>query len=199
MRLRFSWFTFGAVAGALFVSALAARVIAGPSAPATIQQTMDHLIDPAADALWGSVGTIESARGEERRAPSTRAQWRQIEQHARNLIAGATLLQQPRLPVGMNGHGLLADADTPGIRTAAQIRRDIDANPAHFRQAAERLRLAGVDALAAARARSPQRLLAAGAAIDAACEACHSAYWYPRTPPLPLPSPDAFGRGGIHP
>ena len=37
------------------------------------------------------------------------------------------------------------------------------------------------------------------AAIDAACEACHAAYWYPRTPPLPLPDDAAFARRAFHP
>lgn len=75
----------------------------------------------------------------------------------------------------------------PGIRTAAQIESDIKADPKRFAAAAERLRLAGLQAQSAIQKRDSAALIEAGAAMDAACEACHSAYWYPRTPALPLP------------
>ena len=64
---------------------------------------------------------------------------------------------------------------------------DIKADPKRFAAAAERLRLAGLQAQSAIQKRDSAALIEAGAAMDAACEACHSAYWYPRTPALPLP------------
>jgi hypothetical protein len=41
-------------------------------APASIQQTMLTKIDPASDALWASVGTVETARGTTHRARAAR-------------------------------------------------------------------------------------------------------------------------------
>lgn len=154
--------------------------------PATIQQIMDGAVDPGADGLWGSVGDIETAKGLEHKAPNSDADWARDEAFAKQVIDGAAQLETPR-PVGGNGHGALADASTPGIRTAAQIAGDIQADPKRFAAAAERLRQGGILAQTAIQKRDSVALIEAGAAIDAACEACHSAYWYPRTPPLPLP------------
>ena len=166
--------------------------------PPSIELTMAQVIDPAADALWESVGTVEAAGGETVRAPRTDAEWKQAQDHAEALIAGTRVLHRPDLIVGGVGHGL-ADASTPGIRTPRQIGEDIARDPTRFHAAADRLRTAGEQARAAILARDPQRLIAAGAAMDAACEACHAAYWYPRTKPLALPPPDQFGKIATNP
>ena len=160
--------------------------------PASVQQTMDLLIDPAADALWASVGTSVSARGSRVHQPHTDAEWAKVARYAQSLVSGAKRLQTPGIPVGANAHSRLADADTPGTRTAAQIRADINADPARFRAAAIRLEEVSNDALTAARKHDAAGILDAGGALDAACEACHAAYWYPRTPPQRLPSPEEF-------
>jgi cytochrome c556 len=160
--------------------------------PTSVQQTMDLLIDPAADALWASVGTSVSSRGTRVHEPRNAAEWAKVASYAQSLISGAKRLQTPRLPVGANAHSRLADANTPGTRTAAEIRADIDADPARFRAAAIRLEEVSNDALRAARKRDVAGILDAGGALDAACEACHAAYWYPRTVPQALPSAKEF-------
>lgn len=182
---------------AILLSTGAAR--ANRPAPASIQQTMLTKIDPASDALWASVGTVETAHGTQYRAPRNAAQWRQVVGYADTLIAGARHLQTRGLPVGATAHSRLADANTPGTRTAPQIRADIAADPARFARAAHALEVASVSARAAALAHRPEALIEAGAAIDAACEACHAAYWYPRTRPLTLPEDGAFAARAIKP
>jgi hypothetical protein len=184
------------------ITAVAANYQAPPAPsavvkPGSIQQTMDLLIDPSADALWESVGTSQTAAGTQIKAPKNDAEWQKVAGYAQSLITGAKRLQTPRLPVGENAHSKLADADTPGTRTAIQIRDDIDANPAKFKAAAIRLEEASNAALNAARTHDAQGVLAAGAALDAACEACHAAYWYPRTKPLRLPSTSEFEKNAI--
>ena len=47
--------------------------------------------------------------------------------------------------------------------------------------------------------RDTDAFLDAGARIDAACEACHAAYWYPRDPPRSLPDPAVFAKTAIRP
>jgi hypothetical protein len=42
---------------------------------ADMKQLMTAVVDPAADVIWGSVGTIVSAEGVEERAPKTDEQW----------------------------------------------------------------------------------------------------------------------------
>ena len=161
------------------------------TAPLSIQDVMDSVVDPSADALWEVAGTVVTKQGPVDRRPRTAGQWAQARGLAQRLAQGARLLQTPR-PVGANGHWVLADASTPGIRSAKQIEADIARDPARFRQAAHRLELTARDAVQAIDRKDVPSLLDAGARIDAACEACHSAYWYPRTPPRPLPAPEAF-------
>ncbi len=181
------------VAGATYALAAATH-----AQSRSIQQLMIQHIDPAADTLWGAVGLEETARGTHERAPATNAKWDALIPHAQAVIDGAEALKHVHLPVGGKTHGLLADASTPGIRSAQQIRADIDRDPAKFAAAADRLQRAGRDALSAVVARDAARLTVAGAAMDGACESCHAAYWYPRQR-LTLPSADAFGRKAIHP
>jgi hypothetical protein len=42
---------------------------------ADVKQLMTAVIDPAADVVWGSVGTIVSEKGTEERAPRTDEEW----------------------------------------------------------------------------------------------------------------------------
>jgi hypothetical protein len=196
-KLRLIPITVAALSMLGMTAAYSAATHAAP--PASIQDTMATRIDPASDGLWGAVGTEETASGTHLRAPRNAAQWQAVTGLAQTLVEGARHLQTPHLPVGANAHSRLADADTPGTRTAADIRADIDADPARFQAAAHRLELASAQALSAARRHDPQGVITAGAAIDAACEACHAAYWYPRTPPLHLPPPDQFGAQAYKP
>ncbi|MEI9889325.1 MAG: hypothetical protein WDN45_00590 [Caulobacteraceae bacterium] len=184
-------------------AALAAILLAGqaPAAqppPRTIQSVMDTVVDPSADALWETAGAVVTAKGSASRRPRTPAQWAKARTLALRLVSGARLLQAPR-PVGENGHWTLADAATPGIRTAAQIQADIGHDPKRFYAAAARLERTAQDAADALDRRDLDAFLDAGARIDAACEACHAAYWYPRDPPKSLPDPAVFARTAIRP
>jgi hypothetical protein len=158
--------------------------------PQTIQAIMDTIVDPSADGLWGSVGVVETRDGTQNRALKSPAEWSHVRVLAGRLAGGAAALRSPR-PVGENGGGGLADATAPGARTASDIAREIAADPARFHAHADRLRQGAELAARAADAHDADGLLKAGAAIDAACEACHAAYWYPRAH-LVLPSPEAF-------
>jgi cytochrome c556 len=206
MKLPASAIRYVYVVGLLSVAALAlAAGLQKPQTtnqkivPASVQQTMDLLIDPASDKLWASVGTDVTVHGTHERAPHTDAEWLKVAGYAQSIVDGAKRLQTPGIPVGANAHSRLADADTPGTRTAEQIRADIDADPERFKAAAIRLEEAGSNALTAAHTHNPAGVLSAGAALDAACEACHAAYWYPRTTPQHLPSPDEFAAKALRP
>ncbi len=171
---------------------------AAEPAPKTIQSIMDTVVDPSADALWESAGTVVTAKGAKPHAPFTPEAWAKARALALKVADGAKLLQTRR-PVGENGHWALADASTPGIRTAAQIESDIARNPKKFYTAAARLQRTAQDAADALGRRDVDAFLDAGARIDAACEACHAAYWYPRNPPRPLANPAVFARTAIRP
>jgi cytochrome c556 len=132
-------------------------------------------IDPAADSLWDSVAFIASEKGEEDRRPRTAAQWAAVRQKARALIEAAAELEVP----GRRVSALLASPG-PGELSAADIQRRIDADSGAFAKRARVLQSAARKALAAIDAQDADALMSAGGVIDAACEACHVVYWYPR-------------------
>jgi cytochrome c556 len=172
-------------------AAAASGASSASGAGESVQAVMDSIIDPSADDLWKVAGTVVTAGRSVTRQPRTPAEWAHARTLAARLQAGARMLQTAR-PVGANGHWRLADAATPGIRTSVQIQADIDHDPQRFYQAARRLELTAQDAVAAVDHHDIPAFLDAGARIDAACEACHAAYWYPRQPAGPLPAPEVF-------
>lgn len=159
---------------------------------ATVQALMSEQVDPAADEIWGLVGTVYTRAGVEERQPRTAEEWRDARAHALKLIDGAKRLAKTRA-VTPPGHEV-TDVDTPGTRTARQITADIAADPVKFQKAAERLQRGGEAALAAIEARDIAGILVAGEAMDEACDGCHSAYWFPRTDPGVFPDSETFAR-----
>jgi hypothetical protein len=143
-------------------------------ATATIQEIMAGKIDPAADALWGSVAFIESPSGTEDRRPRTEAEWRAVRTDAVSLLDATKLLRFPGRLVKY-GNALPGHGELP----TAEIQRRIDANHESFVQFVGLLQDAGFKALNAIDAKDAQGLMNAGGVIDEACEACHVTYWYP--------------------
>lgn len=171
---------------------------AAPAKPApTILALMKDAIDPNADAVWEAVGTVVTDKGTLERAPANDAEWGALEARAQALYDASRQLAGTHL-VGGAAHSPLADADVPGTRTPEQIAADIKADPAKFAAAAGRLSAAAQETLDGIKARDKARILDGGEKMDAACEACHAAYWYPRNPPLALPGYEAFGRQAVN-
>ncbi len=186
------------VSGVVLLILVAGHASAAGPEPQTVQAIMDTVVDPSADSLWEAAGTVVSVKGAKAHRPHTAKQWAAARELALRVVEGARLLQTRRA-VGGDGHWRLADASTPGIRSAAQIEADIARDPRRFYAAAARLQSTAQDAADALGRRDVDAFLDAGARIDAACEACHAAYWYPRNPPRPLPDPAVFARTAIRP
>jgi hypothetical protein len=120
-----------------------------PTPAHTDKDLMTGLIDPAADGIWNSVGSVATATGEEAWAPASAEDWRRLEAHAAAIVRGADALA-----ARANG-------------------RDVWDAPAH------RLRLAGTVALDAARRRDVAGLYAASEGLLDACQQCHARHWVP--------------------
>jgi hypothetical protein len=155
---------------------------------ASIQELMQTIVDPAADALWESVGSETGANGVEEHQPRTDAEWLAVRRHALMLVEAGNLLMIEGRQVS-HGSRALEDAHVPGILAPNQVRAAIDADRGAFAGRALALHAAGTEALVAIDARSPQRLLAAGERIDHACEGCHTQYWYPNAEQPKWPAP----------
>ncbi len=146
---------------------------------ASIQEVMQALVDPSADAIWESVSTTITKHGVEEKQPRTDAEWQAVRLHTIRLLEGASLLQVAGRKVVQDGLKLEDDHVESNAR-AEDIAAAIAKQPSAFSAAAKDLQHSAAAVLAAVDARDVQRLSVTGAALDAACESCHLRYWYPK-------------------
>jgi hypothetical protein len=165
-------------------STAAIKTVAG------VQDIMNYMVDPAADFLWESVSTTETAEGVDEKQPRTDEEWREVHKHAILLTEGANLLLIDRHVVG-EGRSL-EDHGTPGNLTAAESEDAIRKDRQTFISFALALRDVGESMVAAADKRNPQAIVDAGDAMDQVCEGCHLKFWYPgqKIPAFPDQAPE---------
>jgi hypothetical protein len=145
-------------------------------------------IDPAADLIWGSVGTVVTRAGTLERQPHTAEEWSEVRNRALLLVEATNLLAVPGRRVASRDF----PPDAPGVLGSADIQRQWDESPSAFAAYAGLLRDAGLAVMLAAEQQDAVALSRAGEALDDACEACHRANWYPHQiiPALPdMPNP----------
>jgi hypothetical protein len=166
---------------------------AAPVAPAppfqvmaSIQELMDAVIDPSADALWDSVSIVETAKGTVFHQPRSDEEWQNARRHAIVLIEGTNLLVMDGRVLVAPGSPVL-DQGTSGVLSAEEGQKLLDAKHATFVQFARALREAGTQMLTSIDKKDPAGMMNAGAAMDGVCEGCHLTFWYPNQviPPLP--------------
>jgi len=119
---------------------------------ASVKQTMEWILDPAADLIWDSAGFIITAEGETDLSPTTDAGWERVRNGAVVVAETGNLLMMP---------GRSAGADWV----------------AYARQLTAR----GELAMAAAEAQDVNLLFDAGGQIYQVCRACHEQYMVPLT------------------
>ena len=144
---------------------------------------MESQIDPDADFIWGSVGTIITAAGVDERQPHTDEEWQEVRRKVVALIEATNLLIIPGRRVASEE---FASAG-PGVLSSAEIERRLAGDRADFNHFAVALREVAVQELAAVERKDAAALSQDGEAMDAVCEACHVANWYPHEiiPQLP--------------
>jgi hypothetical protein len=139
----------------LAAAALAASACSNGSQPAppfkpTVDTgvLMESFIEPSADVIWLSVGTIVSAAGEEHIRPKTEEEWTKVKNAAVAVSeAGNLLMMEPRA----------RDADEWMRLSKAMVDT-------------------GAEAIKAAEAKDPDAVFEAGAQIYAVCSNCHAKY-----------------------
>lgn len=142
---------------------------------ASIQDLMALEIDPAADFIWGSVGTIVTQAGVDNRQPRTDEEWKTIRQNAIKLVEATNLLLIPGRRVAVREF----PSDGPGVLSSAEIEHKLESDRASFDAFALSLREVGLKVLLAVDKKDADALSAAGEVMDGVCEACHVANWYP--------------------
>lgn len=125
-----------------------------PKAPpfkpvASVKELMVSVIDPAADVLWDSVGTIISEEGVDEWYPKTDEEWAIVQNSAVVMMEAGNLLM------------------------IGERAKDREA----WMRMSERLVDAGLLALEAARSKDPDAVFAVGEDVYFACDGCHNLYW----------------------
>lgn len=115
---------------------------------ASVDEVMDSILDPAADVIWGSVGTIITIEKTEELEPKTDEDWMHVRNAAITVAeAGNLLMMQGRVP-----------------------------NDADWIKMSQALIEVGSRAVKAADAKDKAALFDAGGEIYSVCTACHSKF-----------------------
>jgi hypothetical protein len=122
-----------------------------------IHHTMELIVDPAAELIWSSAGSIITDTGEQDLAPTTLEGWFKVEAAAATLTEAGNLLMMPGRSAGLDWNEY-----SRGLIGAGRL------------------------AMAAAEQQDADALFSAGGQIYQACLACHEQYW-PATPPTEAP------------
>jgi hypothetical protein len=173
-----------ALAGAMAVTACGAKPEATTAAPPTaaftpvlsVKELMENIVDPQADYVFDAVGSDIGPKGIVDIVPTTDDDWTKIQRGAYVLAESSNLLKMTRrmAPDGaVNG-----EKGGPEL-TPAQIEAKVKENPGLWNSHADTLRTEALKVIDIVKARDASKLLAAGSAIDQACEACHLDFWYP--------------------
>jgi hypothetical protein len=115
---------------------------------ADVKQLMTAIVDPAADVIWGSVGTIVSEAGTEERAPKTDEEWAAVVHSAYVIAESGNLMM-------MGGRA-----------------KDADQWMRHSRELTE----VGVRAIKAAESKNQDAIFTIGGEIYDVCANCHRTY-----------------------
>ncbi len=112
------------------------------------QQLMAWVLEPAADVIWDSAGTIITAEGRQELAPTTDEGWEDVVRASALLVEAGNLMMLP---------GRAAGDD--------------------WIEYSQALIGTGRLAMDAARAQDPEALFDAGGRVYQVCRACHNQYW----------------------
>jgi hypothetical protein len=115
---------------------------------ADVKQLMNSVIDPAADVIWGSVGTIVSAQGTEERAPKTDAEWAAVVNSAYVIAESGNLMMM-----------------------GSRVR-----DTGEWMKQSQALIDAGIRAVKAAEAKDKDAIFTVGGDIYEVCASCHQTY-----------------------
>jgi len=182
------------VTGLLFATALFAsacsRSKASPAPPrsselwgdltpvVSVKELMRDMIDPLADNIFDSVGTVINKNGVVNTEPRTDQDWEKIRIGAVTIAEGAYLLKIPRpfAPPGDENNSTGPDAEE---LSPAQIKAKLEADPVLWNAKIEALRNVGLEVIEIVKRKDTKELWDAAENLDQACENCHLEYWYP--------------------
>jgi hypothetical protein len=146
----------------------------------SIKELMESIIDPSADALWGSVGTVVDKEGIHEALPKTQEEWLDVRRAAVRLVEGSNLLMMPgreAAPAGTKSEVAGVELEPAEITVLMKTKRK------SFDAFAKTLQVLSLESLRAVDAKDGVLLLDIGARIEDVCESCHQTFWYPPAKP----------------
>lgn len=148
----------------------------------SVKELMRDLIDPLSDNIFEAIGSEVTEKGTVEKMPVTDADWERIRIGATAMAEGAYLLKVPRpfAPAGDVNNSVGPDASE---LSPDEILAKLKADPVEWNARIEALRNVGLEALDVVKTRRASELWDVSENLDAACEACHRSYWYPKETP----------------
>jgi hypothetical protein len=142
----------------------------------SIDEIMEAIVMPTADAIWKAVQVDLTAAGEVKTAPSSEEAWLALRHQAVTLASVTNLLMIPNLKIAKDPnskkHG---EGELPPV----EIGKLHKAQMAAFAGHAKALHATAMKAIAAIDKRDLDGISDVGGEMDAVCEACHTQFWYP--------------------
>jgi hypothetical protein len=168
----------------------------------SVKELMRDMIDPIADNIFDAIAIVDTAHGTERRVPKTDEDWAKIRIGAVTLAEGAYLLKVPRPFAPAGDDKTLSPVEGEEL-SPAQIKAKLEKDPVLWNAKIEALRNVGLEVMEIVRTRKVDELWDASDNLDAACENCHVAFWYPGEgrllKGLDNKLEDLFGKGAPRP
>lgn len=150
-------------------------------ATSTIRELMQSMVAPSAQGLWDSVGRISDAKGTRDLEPKTDEDWAAVRRHAVSLMESTNLLLMPGRHVAKPGEqtNKAEDAEPGSELPPAEIEKRLTQNWPAWIAMAHNLQESAATALKAIDKKDAAALESTGSDLDAVCETCHLAFWYP--------------------
>ena len=179
-----------AVAGLLFLSAVASQQCTSTAAPApaaaqpdvapivSVKELMENIIDPIADNIFDAVATDATEKGVVDISPKTDEDWAKVRIGAVTLAEGSNLLKMMRSVAPPGDKNNSGGANAPEL-SPEQIQAKIDGDRALWNRHADQLRDEALRVMDIVKAKNTDALFEAGSRLDRVCENCHLEYWYP--------------------
>jgi hypothetical protein len=185
-----------AVLGVLLVAGCGRKAPPPPAPAPTIHDSMTEVMAPTAQTIWDISSQAFNDRGDGLVGSKISAQdWAKLEDAGRQLGDRARILAAApsKLVVVPPGEQIMGqDASHPGVKgewdaaSPEQVRRLIQADPAHFAERARNLANVGDTLVKAAQTKDVQTFYKISSHLDEDCDSCHQPFWGTDEPP-PFP------------
>ncbi len=157
-----------------------AGAVCAAGAPANLQQIMIGNVNPNGLALWDVTNKAMDENGKVSAKKLTEENWKNLLGIGLQLEEGGRALATSDGVIAASPGSKLQDEGNQGASTAQDVQRFIDAKSAEFRRHALALQKTGGDIVTAVKKHDAKKLDALSGSLDAVCEACHTAFWYPQ-------------------